>query len=264
MLDFLQISIADIIDIILVALLIFYVFRVLRGTAAMTIFTGVLMLYLVWVIVSAFNMQLTSAIMGQVLGVGLIALVIIFQPELRRFLFHLGSKYNIGTHGKEFLGKIFHIESKNNISTATIEELTGACRRMSESKTGALIVLRRSSALEDIIETGDKINADINRRLIENIFFKNSPLHDGALIITREKMIAARCTLPLTDTPDLPADLGMRHRAAIGVTETTDADAIVVSEETGNISFVKGGEIKVMGSITELHLAIKDSFENMA
>ena len=148
-----------------------------------------------------------------------------------------------------------------DINLHELDELTQAVRKMSETKTGALIVMKHSSSLDFIIETGDTIDAAINRRLIENLFFKNSPLHDGAVVIGNGRIIAARCTLPMTENPNIPAHLGMRHRAAAGVTEETDATVIVVSEETGTISFVKNGEITPMHSITELRLAIENSYK---
>ena len=142
-----------------------------------------------------------------------------------------------------------------------LEELTAACRKMSETRTGALVVLRHGSALVDIIDSGDEVDARISRRLIENIFFKNSPLHDGAMVLSENRIIAARCTLPITQRQDVPAHYGMRHRAAIGMSEVSDASIVVVSEETGDISFVSEGNIRTMGSITELRLAIESSYK---
>lgn len=260
MLDFIHISFIDILDILLVAFLIFEIFRFIKGTSAMGIFVGVLTLYLVWVVVRALGMSLLSAIMGQVLGVGVIAIIVIFQPEIRRFLFHFGTKYvsNNGKGGK--LLSFFNRSRGQQISLEALEEITGACRRMSETKTGALIVFKHVSSLETFIETGDVINANVSRRLIENIFFKNSPLHDGAMVMTPDKIIAARCTLPITENPNIPARYGMRHRAALGITEATDAEVVVVSEETGEISYVANGQLRTMSSITELRLAIENSY----
>jgi uncharacterized protein (TIGR00159 family) len=170
----------------------------------------------------------------------------------------LGNKFN--GRGSSFLNKIFGSKDAS-IKLVELDELTQACRKMSETYTGALIVLAHTSSLEFVIETGDIIDAKINRRLIENLFFKNSPLHDGAVIIANNRIVAARCTLPITENPNIPANYGMRHRAATGMTENSDASVIVVSEETGNISFVKDGVIRTMSSITELRLAIEASYK---
>lgn len=262
MLNFTNIMLIDVIDIILVALIIFQIYKIIRGTAAISIFFGIILLYVAWIIVTALNMSLLSAIMGQVLGVGFIALIILFQQEIRRFLLHLGTHYSLGK-GRKFLSKIMLGGKNGGISLESLDELTHACRKMSETKTGALIVLSHTSSLEYIIETGDRIDAIINRRLIENLFFKNSPLHDGALIINSKRVIAARCTLPISENPNIPAQYGMRHRAAVGITEESDATVIVVSEETGNISYISNGHIKTISSITELRLAIENSYKEI-
>ncbi len=258
MLDFINIHLIDIIDIILVGLLIYQIYKLIRGTAAMSIFIGIIILYFVWLVVKTLHMELISAILGQVLGVGVLALIIIFQQEIRRFLLHLGN--NSIHRNSNFLTRKLFGSKPREVPLTTLDELTQAVRKMSETKTGALIVMTHKSSLEGIVETGDRIDAIINRRLVENLFFKNSPLHDGALIMDTTKLIAARCTLPISENPDIPPQYGMRHRAAVGVTEETDATAIVVSEETGGISFVKDGEIRTISSITELRLAIEDSY----
>lgn len=259
MFDFIDIQLIDIIDIILVALLVYYVYKLIRGTAAISIFSGIILIYIAWIVVNALKMSLMSAIINQVLSVGMIALIILFQQEIRRFLLHLGNRYVTGGHAKlinRMLGR-----KQETIALGALEELTQACRKMSDTKTGALIVIAHTSSLEAVIETGDRIDANINRRLIENIFFKNSPLHDGAMIIANDRIVAARCTLPVSENPNIPAQYGMRHKAATGMTEQTDAAVIVVSEETGNISFVRNGQIKKMNSITELRLAIENSYK---
>lgn len=260
MFNFINIQLIDVIDILLVGLIIFQIYKLIRGTAALNIFIGIILLYVVWIIVTALNMNLLSAIMGQVLGVGVIALIILFQQEIRRFLLHLGSRYINGRGRLKIAGSLFG-SRKAGMQLESLDELTQACRKMGETRTGALIVLAHVSSQEFVIETGDRIDATINRRLIENLFFKNSPLHDGAMVIGGNRIIAARCTLPISENPNIPAHYGMRHRAAAGLTEETDASVIVVSEETGNISFVKDGEIKTMNSITELRLAIENSYK---
>ena len=255
---FLQLSLADILDILLLALLIYVIFRWIRGTSAMSIFVAIISLYVIRVIVSAFNMRLMTNILETVLDVGVIAVIVIFQPEIRKFLMRLGSRYMNSRQGKAIMDRILGKDRKStNISgSEVINDLTEACRRMSEDHTGALIVIAHKASLEEIISTGDHIDAAIHRRLIMNLFFKNSPLHDGALVISGGRIIAARCTLPITERTNIPANYGMRHKAAIGITEETDADAIIVSEETGNISFVKGGVVTPIHNINELKLLL--------
>ena len=256
-------SLADILDIILLGLIIFFMFKWIKDTSAMSIFIAIVSLYIIRVLVGAFNMRLMVAIMDMVLDVGVLALIVIFQPEIRRFLIRLGNRYMSNASGKRFLNKLL---GRNTSASATaseeVNDLAEACRRMSEDKTGALIVITHEHPLDDIINTGDKIDAAIHRRLIMNLFFKNSPLHDGAMIITGGRIAAARCTLPITERTNIPANYGMRHKAAIGITESTDADAVVVSEETGNVSFVKGGKVTPIQNINELKLLLSTSLSN--
>ncbi len=263
MFDFLNISFADILDIILVAFLIYQVYRLIKGTQAMSIFIAIILLYAARAVFGALNMQLLTNLIGAVLDVGLIALIVIFQPELRRFLIKIGTEvFSVRKKGDGWLRRFFgKYNPTSQISPAALDEITSACYRMSENKTGALMVFRHNSALDQYIETGDTINAGINRRLIENIFFKNSPLHDGAVIMTGESIIAARCTLPISSNQQIHPRYGMRHRAAVGITEVSDAEAVVVSEETGEISYVKDGEIKTLSSITELRIALEASYK---
>ena len=192
MLGFLNITIIDVIDIILVAFLIYQCFRLLKGTSVIGIAIGIVTLYVFWFVVSALNMDLLSSIMEQVLGVGVIALIILFQQEIRKFLFQIGKRSINSRLGK--LSRRF-LNSNNEVDAGSIEEITQACRRMSETRTGALMVFRRISSMENIIETGDKVDSIINRRLIENIFWKNTPLHDGAMIVDNNRIVAARCFL---------------------------------------------------------------------
>ena len=257
---FLRLSFIDILDILLVALIIFVVFRWIRGSSAMSIFVAIISLYVLRFIVGVFNMKLMSGILGQLLDVGVIALIIIFQPEIRRFLITFGNNYLMKAGKGGFLGKLLG-RNRGKMGSAAVQEITEACRAMSEQKTGALIVIPHNTSLDYIVETGDRIDANINRRLIMNLFFKNSPLHDGAVIMSNNHIIAARCTLPITEKTNIPAHYGMRHKAAIGITENTDADVIVVSEETGQISFVKGGNVTPINNINELKLLLNDSFE---
>lgn len=258
-LGFLELSIADILDIVLLGLIIFFMFRWIKGSSAMSIFIAIVSLYLIRVLAGAFNMRLMTAILDMILDVGVLALIVIFQPEIRKFLIRLGNRYMSSARGQKFLGRILgNSSASGTASSEEVNDLAEACRRMSEEKTGALIVIAHNTQLDDIISTGDRIDAKIHRRLIMNLFFKNSPLHDGALVISGGKIVAARCTLPITEKT-VTARFGMRHKAAIGITEETDADAIVVSEETGKISFVKGGEVTPINNINELKLLLNTS-----
>ncbi|MFA6770420.1 MAG: diadenylate cyclase CdaA [Bacteroidales bacterium] len=258
MFGFIRIELIDIIDIVLVGVLFYQAYKLIRGTAALNIFIGIIVSYFIWLVVKALQMELLSAIIGQVMGVGVLALIILFQQEIRRFLLRMGTRYMNSSHHIKFIS--FFMGSRGKIlGSDELNEITQACSSMSESRTGALIVLAKSSSLDFVVESGDTIDAKISRRLIENIFFTNAPMHDGAMIISSFRIAAARCTLPISENPHVPAYYGMRHRAAIGISEVSDADAIVVSEETGNISFVTNGTIKRMSSITELRLAIEKS-----
>lgn len=257
MLDFINIRFIDILDVLIVAFILFEIFKLTRGSNTISIFIAIVTLYIIWIAAGALGMNLLSTILGQFLGVGVIAIIIIFQQEIRRFLLRLGNATPLRKRRKHIL----FYNKKEEFSQSTLDEITNACGRMASSKTGALIVIKHESSLEPFIETGDVIDASIQRRLIENIFFKNSPLHDGAMIMTYNRIIAVRCTLPITENQDINPGYGMRHKAAIGITEATDAEAIVVSEETGNISYVADGEIRTMNSIIELRVALENSFK---
>ena len=259
MFDFIHITFIDILDIVLVGLLIFEIIRFFRRTSVMGVFLGILAIYVTWLIVRALNMKLLSFILGQILGVGVIALIILFQPEIRRFLFSLGNRIKSAPR-RTFLTRLLS-SRQGGMDPAALGELTAAVSKMSETKTGALIVLQHGSNLERYIETGDTLNAGINRRLIENIFFKNSPLHDGAMIMGPNSIIAARCTLPISENPDIPPQFGMRHKAALGLSELTDASVIVVSEQTGEISYAERGEMQHAIGLTTLRLAIENSYK---
>ena len=256
---FLQMSFADILDILLLALLIFFLFKWIRGSSAMSIFVSIVSLYFIRILVSAFNMKFMTTLLDTVLDVGVIALIVIFQPEIRKFLIRLGNRYMSSARGRKILDRILGKRTESINSGTVVNEITEACRRMSESKTGALIVIAHNTPLDEIISSGDEIDAAIHRRLIMNLFFKNSPLRDGALVILNGRIAAARCTLPITQKTDIPANFGMRHKAAIGITEESDADVVVVSEETGNISFVKGGGVTKIQNINELKLLLGES-----
>ena len=255
---FLHMTIADLLDIFLMALVIYVIFRWIRGSSAMSIFLVVVSLYVVRVVASALGMKMITTMMETVLDVGLLALVVLFQPEIRRFLITLGNRYK----GNRFIAGLLSRGSGKKLSSETVNEVSEAIRSMSESRTGALIVIPNEIPLYDIMATGDKVDARVSRRLIMNIFFKNSPLHDGAMIIEGGRIAAARCTLPITEKMDLPASYGMRHKAAIGVSEQTDADVLVVSEETGAVSYVRSGVVKPIANINELKLILDESFSD--
>ncbi|MGM9788089.1 MAG: diadenylate cyclase CdaA [Candidatus Cryptobacteroides sp.] len=252
---FLRITIVDVLDILMVAVVIYVVFKWIKGSAAFNIFIAILSLLLLRFLVNVLNMKMMSALLGTVIDIGTIALVVIFQPEIRRFLFNLGRK---AFYGRNSLLRKFFQQDLSTLSAASIDEVVQACFEMGEQKVGALIVIPHQSNLEDIISTGDVVDAHISKRLIENIFFKNSPLHDGAMIINEDKIVAARCTLPISDRTDIPARFGMRHKAAIGVSERYDVSVIVVSEQTGKISFINEGKISPVDNVNTLKLLISD------
>jgi uncharacterized protein (TIGR00159 family) len=252
--DFISLGIIDIIDILMTAFIAYLVYKLIRRTAAMNIFVGIILVYFAWLICRTLKMELLSLIIGQVIGVGVIALIIVFQPEIRRFLLLLGFR----SKSKFSLSRFFIRSQKSIETTDVIDEIIRAARTMADSKIGALIVFARNSPLNDYAETGDIIDANVNSRLIESIFFKNNPLHDGAVIIRSGRIFAARCVLPSTDKIDIPANYGMRHRAAIGISEKTDAIVVVVSEETGSISYSENGELKYNISSAELRNLLID------
>lgn len=251
MLHFITIRILDIIDIFMVAVMLYQIYRLIRGSVAFNIILGFSMVYLVWVIVRAFDMQLLSSILGQFIGVGVLALIVVFHPEIRRFLLYIGSH----NHITRFLSldKLFH---SGRISTdeSVINDLVDTAFFFSRTFTGALIIFARRSELVEQINTGELLNARMSQPLLKTIFFKNSALHDGAVIVKDNRIVAAGCILPLTHK-EVDKALGLRHRAAIGITEISDSIALVVSEETGKISVVEGGIIRrklTRDSLTEV------------
>ena len=251
---FLHFNFADVLDILMVAAIIYILFRWLKGSAAMNIFLAIVALLLLRVLVGLLNMKMTSTILSTLIDVGAIALVVIFQPEIRRFLNTIGRRAMGSKAARPLIDRILGKHSEN-MSADEVDELVQACFEMGEQKTGALIVLPYRSNMDDIISTGDTVDARISKPLIENIFFKNSPLHDGAMILGPNRIIAARCTLPITDRSS-PARYGMRHKAAVGLSERYDASVIVVSEQTGIVSFVKEGKITPVKNMNTLKLLI--------
>ncbi|MFJ1262432.1 diadenylate cyclase [Capnocytophaga canis] len=252
--EILDFSIADAIDILLVAMLLYYVYRLIRGTVAINIFLGIVIIYLIWKITEALQMQLLSSILGQFIGVGVFALIVVFQQEIRKFLLTIGST-NITARNKfqKFFG-FLRLTKKE--SALDVKGLIAVCRKLGANNTGALIVLERNMSLEFVRETGDKMNIEFSQPIIESIFFKNSPLHDGAIIIKGNFIVATRVILPVAGENKLPKHFGLRHRAAVSISEKTDASALIVSEETGRISYVKGGDFIKYKNDKELFLLI--------
>ncbi len=253
---FITVRFLDILDILVFAFLLYQIYMLIKGTTAINIFTGVFALYVLWLFVKALNMQLLSSILGQFIGVGVIALIIVFQPELRKGLLLLGSRQ---FSQERFSFMRLFTGGSNYSSRVKITEIVTACRSLSMTKTGALIVFQKNTNLSSYLTIKDVLNADTSSRLLVNIFVKNSPLHDGAVVINGPKIYAARCVLPISEL-ELPGDFGMRHRAAAGITELTDSVVIVVSEETGNISFVKEGKFEIDISTKELLALMEKEF----
>ena len=244
-----EIGIKDLIDIFLVALMLYYVYRLMKESRSLNIFIGIMVFVLVWLFVSQIlEMRLLGSIMDKFVSVGVIGLIILFQEDIRRFFYQLGAHRRFRVFAKYF--------SANNKSEkedkATIVPIVLSCMSMSKGRVGALIVIERGISLDDIVDTGDFIDATINQRLIENIFFKNSPLHDGAMVISKKRVKAAGCILPVSHDLNIPKELGLRHRAALGISQNSDAIAIVVSEETGRISVAMKGEFRLRLSAEEL------------
>ena len=243
-----EFGIKDIIDIFSVALMLFYVYRLMKESRSLNIFSGIMVFIVIWLFVSKIlSMRLLGSILDKLVSVGVLALIILFQEEIRKFLYSLGGHERI-----KLLTRYFMPSNKNEEDKEMILPLVMACMNMARGKVGALIVLERSAPLNDIADTGEKIDARISQRLIENIFFKNSPLHDGAILISKKRVKAAGCILPVSHNKDIPKSLGLRHRSALGISQSSDALAIVVSEETGNISIAIKGEFKLRLSAEEL------------
>lgn len=246
--DFIDFGIKDIIDILLVAYLLYQSYRLMKDSGTINIFIGILVFIGIWIIVSqVLEMRLLGSILDKLTSVGVLAIFILFQDEIRKFLVNLGSQKKLGNYLR------FLIKNKKEKAEKTdIMPIVMACMSMSKGKTGALIVIEKNVPLNEIIRTGETINADVNQRLIENIFFKNSPLHDGAMVIRSQQIIAAGCILPVSHDLNIPKELGLRHRAAMGVSQETDALAIIVSEETGGISAAYKGQFHLRLTAEEL------------
>lgn len=241
-------GIKDIIDIFLVALLLYGTYKLMRNSGAINIFVGVLSFLAVFVVVEyVLKFRFLGLILEKVVSVGAIALIILFQSEIRQFLVMLGSRQQWTRFAKWFSSR----DNRTSVNT-NVEQLSAACNNLSQTKTGALIVLERKVALDQYVSTGESLDAAVSSRLIENVFFKNTPLHDGAMIIRKGRIAAAACILPVSADPDIPQSFGLRHRSALGIAQQTDALAIVVSEETGHIAVAMNGSITPNLSLSEL------------
>ena len=244
-----EFGIKDFVDIFCVALMLYYIYRLMKESRSLNVFIGIMVFIVVWLFVSQIlEMRLLGSIMDKLISVGVIAIIILFQEEIRKFLYNLGAHRRVNGIIKLFVSG----DNKNKVDKESIMPVVMACMNMGKARIGALIVIERISSLDDIVETGDIIDANINQRLIENIFFKNSPLHDGAMIISKKRIRAAGCILPVSHSIDIPKELGLRHRAAMGISQDNDAIAIVVSEETGRISVAIKGQFHLRLSAEQL------------
>ena len=259
---FFEFGIKDIIDIFLVAIMLFYIYRVMRESRSLNVFIGIMVFVITWLFVSQIlEMRLLGSILDKLVSVGVIALIVLFQDDIRKFL------YNIGAHQRMRALKKFFTSKDNNKRETDMEKMTMiiplvmASMNMSKGKVGALIVVERNSPLNDIISTGDLIDSNVNQQLIENIFFKKAPLHDGAMIISKRRSKAAGCILPVSHDLSIPKELGLRHRAALGITQESDALAVVVSEETGGISVAMKGKFRLHLSAEELEAILTEELD---
>ena len=250
---FFEFSIKDVIDIILVALMLYYIYRLMRESRSLNVFIGIMIFVVFWLFVSQIlEMRLLGTILDKLVSVGVLAMIVIFQEDIRKFLYNLGAHQRMRALKKFFQSKDKSSREMSKEKMVQIIPVVMASLNMSRGKVGALIVYERNAPLNDIISTGDQIDSNINQQLIENIFFKNAPLHDGAMIISNHRIKAAGCILPVSHDLNIPKELGLRHRAALGITQESDALAIVVSEETGAISVAMKGEFRLRLSAEEL------------
>lgn len=253
-------GIKDCIDILLVAFLLYYIYRLMKESSSANIFGGIIVFAVVWIFVSQiFEMRLLGSILDKLVNVGSLALIILFQEEIRHFFSTIGTRPGIHYLANFFYGK--HRSKESGSHREDIMPIVLACMSMSKQRVGALIVIERYVGLSEYINSGDIINANITQRLIENIFFKNSPLHDGAMIISHKRIRAAGCILPISHATDIPKSLGLRHRAALGISQKSDCLAIIVSEETGGISIARDGAFRLRLSAEELESVLSKDME---
>lgn len=255
--DFIDFSFIDIIDILLVALLLFYLYKLVRGTVAINIFIGIVIIYLIWKLTDLLSMDVLSNILGNFISVGFFALIVVFQQEIRRFLLLLGST-NF-TNRRNVIRYFKFLNQSQGSLNLNLDIFVNSCFEMSKNKTGAIIVLKRTNTLDFILNENNLTQIRITPQVLESVFFKNSPLHDGAIIIENNTIVATRVILPVSESSDLPSSYGLRHRAALGITEKTDSIVVVISEQTGKIVYFKGGEfIKIKSREMLNELVIQD------
>jgi uncharacterized protein (TIGR00159 family) len=256
---FFEFGIKDLIDIFLVATMLYYIYRLMRESRSLNVFIGILVFVITWLFVSRImQMKLLGSILDKLVSVGVIVLIVLFQDEIRKFLYNLGAHQRVKAIKRFFNKKELDKEARRREAMITMIPIVMAVINMSKGKVGALIIVEREMSLDDIVATGDNIDANINQQLIENIFFKNAPLHDGAMIVKGKRIRAAGCILPVSHDLSIPKELGLRHRAAMGISQETDALAIVVSEETGGISVAIKGEFKLHMTAEELEIFLTD------
>lgn len=258
-LNFLEFKITDVIDIVLVAALLYYVYKLVKGTVAINIFIGIVIIWALWKLTELLQMKMISSVVGGFMNIGLIALIIVFQQEIRKFLLMIGST-NFASK-RNFIRHFKFLKQEAMPTDTNVDAIIGACEKMSATKTGAIIVMERTNALDFVKVTGDAMNIEVTQPILESIFFKNSPLHDGAAIIQDNFITATRVILPVSNDRNIPLRFGLRHRAAVGISEKTDAICLVVSEETGSISYIKNGEFVPFKGLTELKNFIKKDLE---
>lgn len=247
---FFEFGIKDVIDIFLVALMLYYIYRLMKESRSLNVFYGIIVFVLIWLFVSqVLEMKLLGSILSQLASVGVIGLIVLFKEEIRKFLYQLGAHQRVKSIMRFFSQ---HKDNGRDEDKETIMPIVWACMDMAKQKVGALIVIERATPLDDIVQTGEQIDARVNKLLIENIFFKNSPLHDGAMVVSKKRIKAAGCILPVSHNMDIPKELGLRHRAAMGISQDSDAIAVVVSEETGRISVAIKGQFHLRLSAEEL------------
>lgn len=259
---FISFGITDAIDVLLVAIMLYQLYKMVKGTAAVNVFIGLALIYIVWIIVQAFELKLLGSILGKFVNVGVIAIMVVFQQEIRKFLLYIGSNEFIKNRNWKHFLSFSNQSAVSSRFALDADAVINACFNMSETRTGALIIISRKSDLKFYVNTGETVDSALTDKMLENIFYKNSPMHDGAVIIKDNRIIAARCVLPVTEKENFPSHFGMRHRAAVGLTETTDALAITVSEQTGTISLTVNGEINSNLNRDKLRYLIEKNLKN--
>jgi uncharacterized protein (TIGR00159 family) len=258
--DFINFSFIDVIDIILVALLLFYLYRLVRGTVAINIFIGIVIIYLIWKLTALLNMDVLSNLLGKFISVGFFALIVVFQQEIRKFLLLLGST-NF-TNKRNVVRYFRFLSQTQKESNLNLKILINSCDEMAKSKMGAIIVLQKNNSLDFTLNESNYSKIQLTPQVLESIFFKNSPLHDGAIVIKNNIIIATRVILPVSDKSNIPSRYGLRHRAALGITEKTDALVLVISEQTGKIVYFKNGSFYSIDSLEELNKSITQDLSN--